>query len=146
MKRSMWLTLAMAAALFAIPPIRAEACEMAFRITGPDGAEMRILPGSTIALRKGAEYTLRVEFTEDHRNCAIPPDETVFMLDGGKWRVNKTAQALVLRSAIAWTAVSRTQNTAVITFTAGAGGTTVLNVSRDCPKAGYDESFTFVVT
>lgn len=145
MKRSIWMKLALAAAIAVVPAAQALACEMAFRLTGPDGKEMRILPGSTVALQKGADYTLAVEFIEDHRNCVIPPEETLFMLDGEKWRANKTTQALVLRSAISWTQNSKTLNTAVIPFTAGESGTAVLNISRVCPKAGYDESFTFAV-
>jgi len=146
MKRSNWIKLVLAAALVIVPASRALACEMVFRLTGPEGKDMRILPGSTVALQKGADYTLVAEFIEDHRNCAIPPGETLFMLDGEKWRVNKTTQALVLGSAIGWTQNSNTRNTAIIPFTAGTGGTAVLNISRVCPKGGYDESFTFIVS
>ncbi len=121
------------------------ACEMEFRITGPTMEDMRILPGSTLALEKGASYFLQVIFSEDHRNCKIPPDETLFMLDKQKWRVDKTEQGIVLQSPIVWNTEAKRTNEATISFVASQAGQRVLNICRICSKGGYDEDIIFSV-
>ncbi len=122
------------------------ACEMEFRLSGPAMADMRILPGSTIALEKGSSYTLQVVFTEDHRNCKIPPEDTLFMLDKQKWRVDKTEQALVLHRAIVWQTSAKRTNETTLLFVASEQGQRVLNIIRTCTKGGYDEEIIFSVT
>ena len=121
------------------------ACEMIFNLSGPSLMDMRVLPGSTIILQEGASYTLRVEFIEDHRNCSIPPEDTLFMLDGQKWRVDKTEQGIVLQDQILWTVKSKTTNFTLLPFLALQEGTFTLNINRDCPKGGYHENITFSV-
>ncbi|AEV28053.1 hypothetical protein SpiGrapes_0189 [Sphaerochaeta pleomorpha str. Grapes] len=121
------------------------ACEMVFHLSGPDSSNVRVLPGSTIALQQGAEYSLQVEFTEDHRNCTIPPEDTLFLLDGSKWKTSKTNLDLVLLQDIRWEEMSRYLNFCTLSFTADKKGQSVLQIIRDCRKGGYDESFTFLV-
>ena len=121
------------------------ACEMVFHLTGPDASDVRVLPGSTIPLQLGAEYSLQVEFTEDHRNCSVPPEDTLFLLDGSKWKTSKTTLDLVLLQDIKWEELSRTLNSCTISFIADKSGPSVLQIIRDCKKGGYDESFTFTV-
>lgn len=122
------------------------ACEMNFNLSGTNLQDMRILPGSTIALQEGESYTLRVEFVEDHRNCSIPPEDTLFMLDGRKWRVDKSEQGIVLQDPIQWTVQSKTSNVTLLPFFALQEGTFTLSIIRDCPKGGYDETITFSVS
>ena len=122
------------------------ACEMEFRISGPTMTDMRILPGSTIALEKGSSYSLQVIFSEDHRNCKIPPEDTLFMLDKQKWRVDKTEQGVVLQSPIVWKTTTKTTNETTLTFVASLEGHRVLDICRICPKGGYDEDIIFSVT
>jgi len=122
------------------------ACEMEFRISGPTMTDMRILPGSTIALEKGSSYSLQVIFSEDHRNCKIPPEDTLFMLDKQKWRVDKTEQGVVLQSPIVWKTTTKTTNETTLTFVASLEGQRVLDICRICPKGGYDEDIIFSVT
>jgi len=122
------------------------ACEMEFRISGPAMSDMRILPGSTIALEKGEPYSLRVIFSEDHRNCKVPPEDTLFMLDKQKWRVDKTEQGVVLQDPITWMTTSKNTNVTTISFVASLEGQRVLNICRICSKGGYDENIIFSVT
>ncbi|MGB4407010.1 MAG: hypothetical protein WBI82_09150 [Sphaerochaeta sp.] len=122
------------------------ACEMEFRLSGPAMTDMRILPGSTIALEKGASYTLQVIFSEDHHNCKIPPEDTLFMLDKQKWRVGKTEQGVVLTSPIVWETTTKSTNVTSIAFVASNIGQRVLDICRTCTKGGYDEFILFSVT
>ena len=122
------------------------ACEMEFRISGPSMTDMRILPGSTIALEEGGTYSLQVIFSEDHRNCKISPEDTLFMLDKQKWRVDKTEQGVVLQSPIVWKTTNKTTNETTISFIALQEGERILNICRICPKGGYDEDIIFSVT
>lgn len=121
------------------------ACEMEFRLSGPAMTDMRLLPGSTVALDRDASYTLQVIFSEDHRNCKIPPEETLFMLDKQKWRPGKTEQGVVLQSPILWTEEDKRTNVATISFTASLEGQRVLTIIRICTKGGYDENIIFSV-
>jgi len=122
------------------------ACEMEFRISGPAMTDMRILPGSTIALKEGSSYSLQVIFSEDLRNCKIPPEDTLFMLDKQKWRVDKTEQGVVLQNPIVWKTTTKTTNETTLTFVASLEGQRVLDICRICPKGGYDEDIIFSVT
>lgn len=122
------------------------ACEMEFRLSGPAMTDMRILPGSTIALERDASYTLQVIFSEDHRNCKIPPEETLFMLDKQKWRVGKAELGVVLQSPIVWVEKDKRTNVATLAFVTALPGERVLTISRSCPKGGYDENIIFSVS
>ncbi len=122
------------------------ACEMEFRLSGPSLTDMRILPGSTIALEKDGFYTLQVIFTEDHRGCKIPPEDTLFMLDKQKWRVDKNEQGVVLKSPIVWRTTSKSTNQTTLSFVASQQGQRILNICRICTKGGYDEEIIFSVS
>jgi hypothetical protein len=137
------LFLSAALALFALTS--APACEMSFKLVDSSGASRRILPGATIQLKAGSSYTLAVEFVEDHRNCAVRPEDTVFLMDGSEWFPGRKDRGLVLERTIAWVEEGRTVNRASIAFTAGAPGTHSLGIIRDCAKGGYDESIGFIV-
>jgi hypothetical protein len=123
----------------------ASACEMSFKLVDSSGSSRKLLPGSTIDLESGKSYALKVEFVEDHRNCLIPPEDTLFLLGDAKWRVGKEEQGLVLAKAIAWTESGRSLNLADLAFTAKKPGSYRLRLQRACAKGGYDEIFTFMV-
>jgi len=121
------------------------ACELSFKLHGSDGSSQSIRPGSTVPVKLGSSYTLDIEFVEDHRNCHVPPEDTIFLLNDEKWKAAKTDQSLQLTSDVAWVMQSRTLNTAGISFTAKQSGTQVLNIIRECVKGGIDEIFNFKV-
>jgi len=123
----------------------ASACEMAFKLVDGTGSSRKILPGSTIALDAGKSYTIKVEFTEDHRNCLLEPEDTLFLLDGAKWRVNKEDQGLVLTKAVTWFESGKSLNLTDLVFKAATPGKYGLTILRECAKGGYDEVINFVV-
>jgi hypothetical protein len=133
------------AALLAAAAWEAAACELRFKLVDASGASRRVLPGATVQLKAGASYSLHIEFDEDHRNCAVPPQETVFLIDGARWNSAKPGQGLALAGPVAWIEDGRTTNHADIPFVAAAGGIHTLSIIRDCPKGGYDETIAFSV-
>jgi len=145
MRNTMFRKAILSAALFFIALAAAAACEMSFTLVDGSGAARKVLPGSTVALKSGASYTLRVEFVEDHRNCPVPPGDTVFLMGASAWRAGAADQGLVLSKAISWIENSKTKNSADIAFTAAKVGSFALGIVRDCPKGGYDERIVFSV-
>ena len=121
------------------------ACEMSFTLEGQSFNSMNILPGSTVKLAEGQSYKITVEFNEDHRNCKVPADETLFLLNGEKGRPNKETQGLLLTNSIQWEEVSKTKNVIVLEFTASAQGKQTVQIVRDCSKGGYNEQIIFAV-
>lgn len=121
------------------------ACEMAFEIDGEGFDSTKILPGSTVKLVAGETYTISVEFVEDHRNCKVPPDETLFILNDEKWRTLKETQALILQNSVQWSEDTKTANSCDLVFVAQESGTQKLMIVRECSKGGYDETITFIV-
>ena len=145
MKNTMVRRLFIAAFIVTLGGAAAFACEMSFTLEGQSYTSMNILPGSTVKLTEGQSYKLTVEFTEDHRNCKIPADETLFLLNGEKWRPNKETQGLLLTNSIQWEEISKTKNVTVLEFTASVKGSQMLQIVRDCSKGGYNEQITLVV-
>ncbi len=141
------------AVFFIVAGVAAFACEMNFTLEGQsssinvlEGQSLNVLPGSKVNLVEGQSYKLMVEFNEDHRNCKIPASDTLFLLNGEKWRVNKETQPLILKNALQWEEVSKTKNVLIIEFTASVIGEQKLQIIRECSKGGYDETITFVVS
>lgn len=116
------------------------ACEMSFFL---DGEAIR--PGARINLAEGSTHTLVVRFTEDHGNCRVSPDETVFLVNEEKWKTSKSHLPLVLTESIVWKDLAIRTHEAVITFQAALTGNAAMEIIRDCPKAGYDEKIYFTV-
>jgi len=123
----------------------ATACEFAFFLTGPDGVERTIIPGRSADLSLGDTYTLTVRFTEDHGQCKLEPEDTVFLLEEEKWKSSKDTLPLLLLSVISWEQESSRVNIAEISFEAAKEGRWEMEVIRDCSKGGYDEVLSFVV-
>ena len=145
MNNAMVRRIFMAALMLTLGGAAAFACEMSFTLEGQSCASMNILPGSTVKLSEGQSYKITVEFDEDHRNCKVPADETLFLLNGEKWRPNKETQGLLLTNSIQWEEVSKTKNVIVLEFTASAQGKQTVQIVRDCSKGGYNEQIIFAV-
>jgi hypothetical protein len=145
MNNTMVRRIFIAALMLTLGAAAAFACEMSFTLEGQSCTSMSILPGATVKLLEGQSYKITVEFNEDHRNCKVPADETLFLLNGEKWRSNKETQALLLKSVIEWDTVTNTKNVTVLEFTASVKGEQVIQIVRECSKGGYDEEITFVV-
>jgi len=115
----------------------------------------RLVPGQSVVLTAGSTHVLSIVFAEDHGNCTLLPEKTVFLLNDEKWKEGKDYLPLVLKSPVVWKSVSSTRHETSISFTAGSAGSAgsagpagsvVLEVIRDCDKkAGYDEKFMFVI-
>jgi hypothetical protein len=121
------------------------ACEMHFSLISPDGKEEHVYPGRETVLSHDVTYTLQVEFVEDHRNCVMKPEDTVYLLDEEKWNTEKDYLALQLVSAGEWEKTSARGWVQELQFTATQEGSVSLEVLRDCPKGGYDENLLFSV-
>ncbi len=128
-----------AAFAFAFFAAASWACVLELKLVGPDGKETSIRPGSSVALSRGAAYTLVVRYVEDHGNCKIAPEKTAFILGDEKWRPGKEGQALSLKANPAWVADGRSAHVARHEFVAAVQGRVSLEILRDCPKGGIDE-------
>lgn len=145
MNRKWIRVLTLVVVLTAVSVVDVLACVFTFRLIDANGFERRLIPGSAVNLELNMQYALHLEFLEDHRNCAVPADQTLFMIDGARWRENRESQGLNLNSAIVWTEETRTRNTALADFTAVQSGIFTLELSRSCSKGGYNEKIIFTV-
>ncbi len=128
-----------------LPAFGLFACEMHFSLISPDGEEDQVYPGRETVLHHDVTYALRIEFVEDHRNCVMPPEDTVYLLDEEKWNTEKDHLSLQLVSAGQWEETSARGWVQELQFTAAQKGSASLEVLRDCPKGGYDEYLFFSV-
>jgi hypothetical protein len=128
--------------LLAAAPLAA--CEFTYAISGPGLSAARVIPGVPLALQRGAEYTLSVSYQEDHRNCLVPPEDTLFLVEEERWKAGKDYLPLQLLQAGPWTDAGRSHTTE-LTFRAGVAGTWALQVLRECTRGGYDQSLLFTV-
>ncbi len=122
------------------------ACEFDYTIVDQAGKSIQVTPSQAITLKQGETYTFQMTFYEDHRNCIIPPSDTLFMLDGARWRPLRESQGLVLGSAMQWKENSSRLNTGLTTFTAVLPGTYSLEVMRICDRGGYTAELIFIVS
>ncbi len=120
------------------------ACELNFSLVSPEG-EQKIVPGKEIRLALGENYSLTVEFIEDHRRCITPPEETMYILQEEKWKISKDHLPLQLIELGDWVMESGDGWIQKIDFIPREEGTWRLEIIRDCPKGGYDEYLTFHV-
>ncbi|NCC66500.1 MAG: hypothetical protein EOM15_17845 [Spirochaetia bacterium] len=122
------------------------ACEFSYTITDTQNKSVNVIPSQPAMLKMGETYTFSISFYEDHRNCVVSPSDTLFLLDGGRWRVARQAQGLVLDEAIVWEENSSRLNTGVGTFTALRPGSYTLEVIRECSRGGYTAELRFIVS
>jgi len=117
------------------------ACEMHFTVVSKDGESVELRPGKELKLGLGETYTMRVEFVEDHNNCTTPPNRTVYLLEDEKWKPEKDYLPLFLEEEGGWEEISPGTWVQKINFIAQEEGRIELEVVRDCPKGGYNETF-----
>jgi hypothetical protein len=122
------------------------ACEIDYSIIDQSGTSISATPSQTITLKQGETYTFQMTFYEDHRNCRVPPEDTLFLLDGARWRPQRETQGLVLGGAVEWMENSSRLNTGLTTFTALQPGTYSLEVIRVCDRGGYTAELIFEVS
>jgi len=121
------------------------ACEMNFTIFSSDGETVGVRPGKSVTLETEQTYTMAVEFVQDHRQCIVPAGDTVFLLEEEKWKTGKDYLPLLLLSQSGWREVAPGIWEQEIVFSAQESGTAALEVIRDCPKGGYDETLLFKI-
>ena len=132
--------------LAALTASSAWACELRYTLIDAAGNARAIAAGPPVELAQGAKYALRVEYYEDHRNCDVKPESTVFLLEGARWRPARETQPLVLEAAIAWTRPRTRTNVGEARFTAAAAGTWTLEILRECSRGGYRGELVFAVS
>ena len=122
-------------------------CDMDYSILGPDGITRAISPERPVRLEAETAYELVVLFTEEHRNCTLPAEDTIFRLNGIDWEQSAPGAGLSLSSEIRWLEDGARSYIARIQFTSAATGNFELEVIRDCnKKEGYDETLLFRIT
>ncbi len=122
------------------------ACRQEYFLVGPNESESAIDASTTTQIALGETYTLRIEYYEDHRNCTAIPEETMFLLDGARWRVNRETQPLVLTATPEWNRPSSRTNVGEVTFHAAAAGTWRVEIVRTCTRDGYTGWLEFEVS
>ena len=131
-------------ALFMLAAAALSACEFIYILTTPDGKETRIIPGNEYTIMEGGQYILSMSYKEDHRNCEVLPEDTLFLVEDEKWRTGKDYLALELLSAAEWES-DKKSHSASMTFTAAKTGVWDIQVIRECSRGGYKESLIFRV-
>jgi hypothetical protein len=125
--------------------IGAYACEMQFTLIPMEGKKESIMPGRETSLAVGESYFLHVEFTQDHKRCITPVEETVYLISEEKWKITKDSLPLQLVEQGEWASVSEGVWAQDIQFVASQKGLWELEIIRDCPKGGIDETLVFQV-
>ena len=121
------------------------ACEFDYAIVDTWGKSVQVLPSQPVVINQGQSYTFEISFYEDHRNCVVAPSDTLFMLNGARWRPQRESQGLVLDAAVVWKENSARLNTGSTSFTALVPGTYTLEVMRVCDRGGYTAELIFVI-
>lgn len=121
------------------------ACEFNYTLVDAAGRSMQVTPSQPLVLKLGETYSFEISFYEDHRNCVVPPSDTLFMIDGARWRPLRDSQGLVLGGAMEWNENSSRLNTGISSFTALLPGTYSLEVMRVCDRGGYTAELIFKV-
>lgn len=121
-----------------------EACEFTYLLTGPDHSETRIIPGIPVTVSVNGEYSLSISYREDHRNCLVPPEDTLFLVEEERWKEGKDYLALELQGPISWESDGRSHSASLL-FSANKVGTWVLDVIRECTRSGYEQSLVIEV-
>jgi len=120
------------------------ACEFTFTLTTPDGNTNRLTPADSVSLEEGRQYVLSVSYVEDHKKCAVPPEDTLFLLEDERWKTGKDYLPLALMSSGGWINDGRSHSIS-FTFTASRQGSFPLAIIRECARGGYSASLNFAV-
>ena len=122
------------------------ACQLTFSLVSGDGSVRNIVPGRSVDLDLAESYTLKVTLEEDHNNCPVPAEDTVFLLEEEKWKASKDYLPLILGDNISWSDTGSRSHLTELAFTAVQAGVWELEIIRDCDKKeGYDESLIFSI-
>ncbi len=121
------------------------ACELNFTLISENGESVEVRPNKSVTLETGETYTMEVEFVQDHRNCIVPAEDTMYLLEEEKWKEGKDYLPLLLLSQSGWTEASSGTWEQNLVFLVQEGTKTALEVIRDCPKGGYDETLEFKI-
>ena len=116
----------------------AHACIFTYTLIGPN-QQTGITPGRPVEVMTGESYRIDITMREDHNNCRLEPEETMFLLEEARWRVNRETQPLVLLAPIEWAQVASREFTTTIEFQVAEAGEWTIDVIRDCTKGGYYE-------
>ena len=127
--------------LFSIANV--SACFFSFTLTDSINYEQSIRPFTPVTVYTGDTYKLTITFTQDHRNCAGPADETDLLLYEEKWKTTKNYLPMQLLSTTDWEKTGTGTYTIELHFIPDIKGTWNLQVLRECSKGGYDESLVF---
>lgn len=122
------------------------ACQFTYSLISGDGSTQNIVPGKSVDLDISEVYTLKVIFEEDHNNCPVSAEDTVFLLEEEKWKASKDYLPLVLQENISWSDTGSRSHVTELSFNAAQAGAWELEIIRDCDKKeGYDEILNFSV-
>lgn len=130
--------LVLALALLVGSAFAANACIFTYTLVGPDGG-VRLEPDSPVSVAAGETYRIDITMREDHGNCSLEPEDTMFLLNEGRWRVDRETQPLVLLSDIVWEQAGPTRYTTEIEFDAREAGDWRIDVIRECTRGGRHE-------
>ena len=107
------------------------ACDLSFVLTDPNNSSRTVVPGKAVQLTEGEAYSLTVRFAEDHGNCPLAPQETVFLLEEEKWKSSKDYLPLKLSGGTVWTSRGARDHETVLCFRAEQKGQWELEIIRD---------------
>jgi hypothetical protein len=140
----LWTALMMISALTLFSSENLGACEFTYILEGPGHEETRLIPGIPVSISSDSHYSLSISYREDHRNCLVPPEDTLFLVEEERWRTGKDYLALELLDDIEWEVSGRALS-AQLSFQANRIGTWPLQVIRECTRGGYDQALLFTV-
>ncbi len=124
---------------FLLAASAAHACIFTYTLVGPDG-NVRVEPDAPVAITAGLTYRIDVTMREDHGACSLEADDTIILLNEGRWRVNRDTQPLVLLSEIVWERVGPTRYTTSFEFDARESGDWRIDLIRECTRGGRHET------
>ena len=135
------IIIALLPVLFTISAATAAACNYTYTVIDAEGREVRISEGERATLTQGESYILRMEYHENHRNCRVSPEETLYLLDGARWRLDRETQPLLLTGMPEWIQPAPRTHRGEFAFTASAAGDWLFEVVRVCDRGGYHGRF-----
>lgn len=123
----------------------AAACNYTYTLIDPAGRHTVVTEGGSASLVRGESYVLRMEYHENHRNCSVSPEETLYLVDGARWRLERETQPLVLTAMPRWEQPASRTHRGEFAFTAAREGAWLLEVVRICDRGGYHGEILFEV-
>lgn len=121
------------------------ACNYTFTLIDSQGTTQGVQEGVPVSVTQDETYTLNIRYVENHRNCTVTPEETIFLLDGSRWRVQRDTQPLLLTAAPEWSQPAQRTHEADFIFQPQTAGPWNLEIVRVCDRGGYTGLLTFEV-